>query len=249
MLRLNACLIGLIVVLVIVAILICVKTKFTPYKWKNVNISKCVGELKEDYLHNGGIQVIDDFLKDDEIEEILRLSKGRLKRATVFAKNGIEESDVRTSTTCFSNINNNPKLQNLRKRVSKLTGIPSDFQEDLQIVHYEGGEYYKAHFDDCWEDSPACKADHKRGGHRMKTALMYMNDVEEGGETEFPALGIRVKPKKGRLALFTPVMKDENDAIVNHPCSLHAALPPTRGKKMSTTIWSRQGKFKSGYNI
>ena len=36
----------------------------------------------------------------------------------------------------------------------------------------------------------------KYGGQRLWTALCYLNDVEEGGETRFTKLNIAVKPKK-----------------------------------------------------
>lgn len=232
-------------ILVLLVIIFCkhIKDKFTPDYWDRFDLNTCSGALKDDYLNNGGITIYDNFITDEEIEEVKRLAKGRLKRATVFGKEGIIESNVRTNTTCFRDIKNNPILKNLTERVSKLTGYPVENQEDLQIVHYNGGEYYKQHFDDCWENSKACNDDHKRGGHRRFTALMYLNDVPKGGETDFPALGIKVKPKKGRVALFQPTIERKDGSVINHPCSLHAALPPENGEKMTTTIWSRQGKF------
>jgi hypothetical protein len=33
----------------------------------------------------------------------------------------------------------------------------------------------------------------------------YLNDVEEGGETSFPHLGINVKPKRGSVLIFPPM--------------------------------------------
>ena len=44
-------------------------------------------------------------------------------------------------------------------------------------------------------------------GPRMLTFFLYLSDVEEGGETNFPFLGVSVKPKKGR-ALLWPSMMD-----------------------------------------
>ncbi len=40
--------------------------------------------------------------------------------------------------------------------------------------------------------------------NRYLVFLWYLNDVIDGGETEFPALGISVKPKTGRLVMFPP---------------------------------------------
>lgn len=47
-------------------------------------------------------------------------------------------------------------------------------------------------------------ADQAAGGTvtRVFGIILYLNDVEEGGETEFMYLGIKVKPVKGRLLIF-----------------------------------------------
>ena len=37
---------------------------------------------------------------------------------------------------------------------------------------------------------------------RVCAVLIYLNDVEEGGETIFPVLGEKVTPKKGRVVIF-----------------------------------------------
>ncbi len=37
---------------------------------------------------------------------------------------------------------------------------------------------------------------------RVFAIIFYLNDVEEGGETEFPYLNIKVAPVKGRLLIF-----------------------------------------------
>jgi len=39
---------------------------------------------------------------------------------------------------------------------------------------------------------------------RFFAFFWYLNDVEQGGETEFPDLGIKIKPKKGRIVMFPP---------------------------------------------
>lgn len=39
---------------------------------------------------------------------------------------------------------------------------------------------------------------------RYLVILWYLNDVDSGGETCFPRLGIKIKPKAGRLLIFPP---------------------------------------------
>jgi 2OG-Fe(II) oxygenase superfamily len=56
-------------------------------------------------------------------------------------------------------------------------------------------------------------------GPRILTFFLYLSDVEEGGETNFPVLGISVKPKKGK-ALLWPSVKNE-DLLQHEPRTLH----------------------------
>jgi prolyl 4-hydroxylase len=57
----------------------------------------------------------------------------------------------------------------------------SENAESMQVLHYEIGEKYDAHFD-YFHD----KNNLKLGGHRIATVLMYLSDVKKGGETVFP---------------------------------------------------------------
>lgn len=62
--------------------------------------------------------------------------------------------------------------------------------------------------------------------NRIVTWTIYLNDVEEGGETEFLYQAVRVKPKKGTLCLFP--------AAYTH---LHRGNPPMSGEKYIATGW------------
>ena len=56
----------------------------------------------------------------------------------------------------------------------------------MQILHYEHGEKYEPHYD-YFHD----KVNQELGGHRIATVLMYLSDVEKGGETIFPNSEVR----------------------------------------------------------
>ena len=55
---------------------------------------------------------------------------------------------------------------------------------------------------------------------------IYLNDVEEGGETEFLHQSVRVKPKTGRI-VFWPA---------GYPF-VHRGNPPLKGEKYIMTGW------------
>lgn len=62
----------------------------------------------------------------------------------------------------------------------------SENGESMQILHYEHGEKYEPHFD-YFHD----KVNQQLGGHRIATVLMYLSDVQKGGETIFPNAEVR----------------------------------------------------------
>lgn len=68
---------------------------------------------------------------------------------------------------------------------------------------------------------------------RYATVLVYLQDVQVGGETEFPLLGIKVKPKKG-LALVWNSMDREGNC---DPLSLHDAKKVEKGHKFIIQRW------------
>uniref|UniRef100_A0A673ILL1 Transmembrane prolyl 4-hydroxylase-like n=1 Tax=Sinocyclocheilus rhinocerous TaxID=307959 RepID=A0A673ILL1_9TELE len=89
-------------------------------------------------------------------------------------------------------------LQDLRKRVTRLTRLPSslvELSEPLQVVRYEQGGHYHAHHDS-GPVYPETACTHTRlaanttspfqTSCRYITVLFYLNNVEEGGETTFP---------------------------------------------------------------
>lgn len=67
----------------------------------------------------------------------------------------------------------------------------------------------------------------KNFAFRTGVYILYLNDVEEGGETEFLYQQMRVAPKKGRLVIFPP----------NYPWA-HRGNPPLSGVKYIMTGWT-----------
>jgi hypothetical protein len=69
---------------------------------------------------------------------------------------------------------------------------------------------------------------------RMVTYLWYLNDVEEGGETEFLS-GPKIKPETGKLLLF-PATWDQ----------IHKGNPPLNTTKYICTGWVYSDLYFSG---
>jgi len=79
-------------------------------------------------------------------------------------------------------------------KLEKKIEVPRTY-EDLIVKRYDpnGEDRFQAHFDSL---GPVSK--------RYLVFLWYLNDVDEGGETEFIDLGLKVEAKKGRLLIFPP---------------------------------------------
>lgn len=88
--------------------------------------------------------------------------------------------------------------------------------EPAQILKYSPGEYYDPHCD-AGPNVP-----------RVVSALLYLNEVEEGGETEFVNFDIKVSPKPGRLVIFP-----------SNYAYRHAARLPKKGTKYVAVFWMR----------
>ena len=67
--------------------------------------------------------------------------------------------------------------------------------------------------------------------------------VEEGGETWFNKLDLKVKPEKGSAILWPSVLNEDPFKIDQR--TTHAALPVIKGEKYSANVWVHLRDFMS----
>jgi prolyl 4-hydroxylase len=72
---------------------------------------------------------------------------------------------------------------------------------------------------------------------------LYLNDVEEGGGTNFDKLNITVMPKRGRALIWPSVLNDEPGAKDSR--TTHQALPVEKGIKYGANAWFHIRDFKT----
>ncbi|KAE9586702.1 hypothetical protein Lal_00004478 [Lupinus albus] len=197
-----------------------------------------------------------NFLSKEECEYLINLAKPHMAKSSVVnSKTGKSmASRVRTSSGMFLKRGKDKIIQNIEKRIADFTFIPVENGEGLQVLHYEVGQKYEPHYDYFVDEFNT-----KNGGQRVATVLMYLSDVEEGGETVFPAAkanfssvpwwndlsecarkGLSVKPKMGDALLFWSMRPD----ATLDPSSLHGGCPVIRGNKWSSTKWLHLEEFK-----
>jgi prolyl 4-hydroxylase len=182
------------------------------------------------------------FLTDEECDHIIKLGSPSLTRSLVIGEGGKSvENPVRTSygTFLIGSALNDPVVINVEKRLADWTQIPVENGEALYLLRYELGQEYKPHFD--WFPENV-EGQHWIGGagQRMATVLMYLSDVEKGGETIFPRIGLEVAPKKGDALLWYNVHLDGKPDEL----TLHGGKPVLAGVKWAMTKWIRQRRAR-----
>jgi len=178
------------------------------------------------------IVMLGNVLSDEECDELIRLSKDKMKRSKIGATREVNE--LRTSSSSFIEESENEIVTRVEKRISSIMNIPIEHGEGLQILQYTPGQEYKAHFDFFSLTSKAAN------NNRISTLVMYLNDVEQGGETFFPKLNFSVSPQKGMAVYFEYFYNDQN---IND-LTLHAGAPVITGEKWVATQWMRKQRIR-----
>ena len=183
-----------------------------------------------------------NFLSDEECSYIINKSRPLVKKSKVIGEGGknVDDNNFRTSSNTFLKDEDDEIIKQISERIEKKISIDKGNFEDLQVVHYQGGEQYKPHWDACVGEG-RCDTFLKKGGDRYATFILYLNDDFDSGETEFPKLNKKVKPEKGKAVLFFN-LNDDNKTYKEN--SLHAGLQPEIGEKWMCNKWIRVGKFK-----
>lgn len=178
---------------------------------------------------------IENFLTDDECNDLIKESSSHFFKTTTLGQ-VIEGYRVAEGAWLSNNLE---IVKNLKNKVHQQCGVPIPNMEGTHIVKYEIGGEYKVHHDFFHVNETYYEGEMKRGGQRIKTALVYLNEGFTGGETEFPQMSIKVNPKRGKLVLWDNTHPDGSPDYD----SLHAGLPVISGTKYIAVIWMRQSNF------
>ena len=166
---------------------------------------------------------------------LVERSRGKFKPALMFDGNRPAFSASRNNSDfCFDIVAADLVLLLVRERTSALVKLPIFAMEPPQIFHYAVGQEIRPHYDHV-------RAEGGYEAERIATLLLYLNDDYDGGELEFPKVGLRTRGKRGDAIYFANV----DAAGAPEPLSLHAALPVTRGEKFIFSQWIQDRTFGS----
>ncbi len=186
------------------------------------------------------VVVFGNLVSPEECEGLIAAARVRLARSlTVETRTGGEVLNVdRTSEGMFFERGENDIVARLEQRIAALLRWPVEFGEGLQILRYAPGAQYRPHYDYFDPGEPGTPTILKRGGQRVATLVMYLQEPDQGGATTFPDVGLEVAPVRGTGVFFS---YEEPDPATR---TLHGGAPVLAGEKWVATKWLREREFK-----
>jgi len=122
-------------------------------------------------------------------------------------------------------------VQQINRCIAEATGTEASWGEPLGVLRYSPGQQYRLHHDAVRPADPA--------EERSLTALIWLNDEYEGGETIFPKLGLTIRGAVGDMIVFRNVLEDGSP----DPRMQHAGVPVKRGTKWLASRWIRSKPY------
>ena len=167
----------------------------------------------------------------DECEYLMRASDNKFEPSMVYdSSRRLVRDQIRTSDGATIHwLIEDPAIVALNRRVAAISDSAYENGEALALLRYSPGQEYRPHFDYV---SGATN-------RRLQTALIYLNDDYEGGETCFVETGLAVRGHAGDVVLF----ENEGTGSGPNPLSKHAGLPVARGQKYLATRWIRESRW------
>ena len=174
------------------------------------------------------IERIDALFSREECDFLIELAEPRMKRATIFHETEqrfVEDPVRRSDKAGFPMVSEWPFVRAINLRIAAATDTRVDHGEPLQILRYGPTQEYRPHVDAIpGMDNP-----------RVLTALVWLNDDYEGGETRFEELGLSERGRAGDLLFFANTLADGDP----DPRVRHCGAPVPAGTKYLASRWIR----------
>lgn len=186
------------------------------------------------------VHITDDVVSPLECAHIIELAAPKMNQARVSGAGGVRYSSGRSNTRTWMRQDVDAQVRRVAERIAGLVGLPLTHAESLQVIHYSVGQEYRPHFDAYDLATEKGRRYCERGGQRLVTALIYLSDVDEGGETGFPRLSLDVAARRGRLLLFHNCLPG---TTTRNPLGYHQGRAPRRGEKWAFNLWFHERPY------
>ena len=144
-------------------------------------------------------------------------------------------ANFRTSETCDLDWRH-PVVASVDDSICALLGFPPRSGEPLQGQRYAPGQEFKPHTDTFEPGGYDFYVHTADLGQRTWTAMIYLNEPEDGGATRFKTIGKTILPETGKLLAWNNLLADGRP----NPATLHQGMKVRRGTKYVLTKWFRE---------
>jgi len=209
------------------------------------------------------IFLVDNLMSDEETDHFLKVAQDlrvkQMAKSTIGAIENKKVDSTRTSSHTWighdknNGIYNDEIVDRVERRFHALGRSEMSLAESMQLVFYDRNQHYHLHRDYGEPKESSKNPVHLAGGNRFATLLLYINDVDNGGETIFPYVTpkgekndhleflktdrwpedvctttkhdfLKVTPRKGRVVIFYSLHEKGNFVNKNHTCVNRASL-------------------------
>jgi prolyl 4-hydroxylase len=177
--------------------------------------------------------IVRDFLDDPSCSELIDLID--IKRRPSEIADDIGIANFRTSETCDLDWHI-PAVGVVDRQIADLLGLPLATSEPLQGQRYAPGQEFKPHTDTFEPGGYDFLVHTAERGQRTWTAMIYLNQPDEGGATRFKTIDKTVQPETGKLLAWNNLLPDGRP----NPATLHQGMKVRRGTKYVLTKWFRE---------
>jgi prolyl 4-hydroxylase len=179
------------------------------------------------------LYIVRDFLDPSTCAALIERIDERRRPSEIADDFGI--ANFRTSETCDLD-GRDPIVVEVDRRIAELLGFAVDLGEPIQGQRYSPGQEFKPHTDTFEPGGYDFFMHTAERGQRTWTAMIYLNEPEEGGATRFRRIGKTIKPEIGKLLAWNNLLPDGSP----NPATLHQGMKVRSGTKYILTKWFRE---------
>jgi prolyl 4-hydroxylase len=200
---------------------------------KRLTANKAIYTLPTD---KADIFAMSDFMSADECRKMIVLIDRVARPSSTFDTSYADE--YRTSYSGDLDPYD-PFVKKITRRIDDLLGLDPTWGETIQGQRYLPGQKFGPHCDWFFTDAHYWPREAENGGQRSWTAMVYLNDVEAGGSTDFVHLGLSIAPKQGAILMWNNADREG----VPNTWTNHTGTAVEAGVKYIITKWYRTRKW------
>jgi len=177
--------------------------------------------------------IVRGFLDEPTCAALIALIDQKRRPSDIADDVGI--ANFRTSETCDLDWHI-PIVGEVDRKIGDLLGLPLAASEPIQGQRYAPGQEFRPHTDTFEPGGYDYLVHTAETGQRTWTAMIYLNEPEDGGATRFKTIAKTIQPERGTLLAWNNLLPDGRP----NPATLHQGMKVRRGTKYIVTKWFRE---------